>query len=153
MKSRKWYETQSMATRRPNEALNVSAAPATPIGTAQKSEPRMNAIVALEVASDASMPTGMSAAPASQKPRYVAAIRPMSGLPSHMSTSTWLRESSSEAVNTPSTATYFPSTRSTSRAGSVRSSSSVPCLRSSAHTPMVRAGTKKASTYGKTSLS
>ena len=53
----------------------------------------------------------------------------------------------------PRVAAYFPSTISSSVAGSVNSSSDVPSRRSSDHTDMVRAGMNSSSRTGNTWLS
>ncbi len=67
-KSQNGLNTLSGARNRPASALNAAATVSTKITAPQNAAPRMNATVMFAVNSDASMPTGISAAPTSQKP-------------------------------------------------------------------------------------
>ena len=67
-KSQNGLNTLSGATSRPASTLIEATTESTKMTPPQNTAPRMNATVALAVRSDASMPTGTSAAPTSQKP-------------------------------------------------------------------------------------
>ena len=67
-KSQNGLNTLSGARSRPASTLIEATTESTKITAPQNTAPRMNATVTLAVTSDASMPTGTSAAPTSQKP-------------------------------------------------------------------------------------
>ena len=67
-KSQNGLNTLSGARSRPASTLIAAAAASMKMTAPQNTAPRMNATVTFAVSSDASMPTGTSAAPTSQKP-------------------------------------------------------------------------------------
>ncbi len=73
-------------------------APFRKTGPAQKSAPRMNATVWLDVSCDAVIATESSAAPRNQYPMKVPIMTPMSGRPRKSSTTTFVSEKSSATV-------------------------------------------------------
>ena len=67
-KSQNGANTLNGAASRPASTLTAATTESTKMTAPQNAAPRMNATVTLAVSSDASMPTGTSAAPTSQKP-------------------------------------------------------------------------------------